>query len=364
MVVHVANFMILVCVMLMWPGGGKSDVVQRAASTSDTPSIVEQVVDPPTAGQFEPPSVTGSTAATPTTIQAPPHPVWRQVAATVLAMAVVSTSLFWLSSYPAVYASAQKYHRNFVQAEKLLKRLQNDINTLMTNWELADKQEFNITEQTPVRPGKGKKTLRLVTFGDFECPHCRRFALFVEEKVQPLFDGNLTIVYKHYPINKLCNPKSVTMLHPRACLAAAVAEAAWMQGGNDKFWEVHDIFYGDPNKLRSIDPTNPEDVKEIERLAEDLQLNPERFVIDMQSPDIGKRLLNDINEAVEAGVSSTPSAFVNGKQVHSLAMMNLGFWRAMALLYWRTIGETPPPEVAQRLRGGIPAEKEQKETSP
>ena len=89
------------------------------------------------------------------------------------------------------------------------------------------------------RRGPEQAALRLVVFGDCECPHCRS----VERQIQAATAGrsDVSVVVKHYPLCKDCNRQiKAAHLHDRACRAALAAEAAGLQGGNDAWWRMHD----------------------------------------------------------------------------------------------------------------------------
>ncbi len=88
--------------------------------------------------------------------------------------------------------------------------------------------------------------------------------------------------------------------HKSADPAARAALAAKEQG---KFWEFHD-------KLFAADNLNMDVIKKI---AVDLNLDMARFEKDMNSPRIRARLEKDLLDAQKAGVTGTPTVFINGR---------------------------------------------------
>jgi len=88
--------------------------------------------------------------------------------------------------------------------------------------------------------------------------------------------------------------------HQSADLAARAALAAKEQG---KFWEFHD-------KLFAADKLNPDIIKKI---ALDLKLDMARFEKDLNSPRIRARLEKDLLDAQKAGVTGTPTVYINGR---------------------------------------------------
>jgi protein-disulfide isomerase len=93
--------------------------------------------------------------------------------------------------------------------------------------------------------------------------------------------------------------------HKFAAPAALAALAAAEQG---KFWEFHDEFFATSPKL---------DPKTIDGIATKLGLDIAKFKTDMNSPVIRQKLAKDLRDAQEAGVTGTPTIFVNGIKLKS-----------------------------------------------
>ena len=141
--------------------------------------------------------------------------------------------------------------------------------------------------------GKETAPVTLVVFSDFQCPFC--------SKVQPLLDeilkknpDNVKIVFKHLPLQ----------MHKQAKPAALASIAAHEQG---KFWQMHDaLFAVNPKKLNK---------ETIEKAAKDIGLDMDKFKKDLASPVVQGKLKKDMIDAGKAGVSGTPTLFINGRQV-------------------------------------------------
>lgn len=103
------------------------------------------------------------------------------------------------------------------------------------------------------------------------------------------------IVFKNMPLN----------FHRFAEPAALAALAAGEQG---KFWEFHDALFAASSKL-SLDVING--------IATKLGLDMEKFKTDMASAAIKQKLAQDLQDAKEAGVTGTPTLFVNGIRLKS-----------------------------------------------
>ena len=101
------------------------------------------------------------------------------------------------------------------------------------------------------------------------------------------------IVFKNFPIRS----------HKFAVQAAVAALAADRQG---KFWDFHDELFNNYNRL------NEEKVQEI---AVKFKLDKAQFEKDRKDPRLLEQIKYDVNEAIQAGVGSVPSIFVNGRKL-------------------------------------------------
>ena len=72
-----------------------------------------------------------------------------------------------------------------------------------------------------------------------------------------------------------------------------------------QFWEMYEWLYTNRDKHR---------VEDILAHAEFLGLNLQRFKKDMNDPNLIERIEMDKIEGVRAGVDSTPTLFINGKE--------------------------------------------------
>ena len=88
-------------------------------------------------------------------------------------------------------------------------------------------------------------------------------------------------------------------------LAVPAALAALSAGNQGKFWEFHDELFATP-KITA---------ESIQETAKKLNLDIEKFQKDMLSPEIKQKLDRDLRDAKEAGVTGTPTIFINGVKV-------------------------------------------------
>jgi protein-disulfide isomerase len=135
--------------------------------------------------------------------------------------------------------------------------------------------------------------LELVEYGDFECPHCGRAAVVVQQLTEELGD-RLRFAFRNFPLAKM---------HPHARKAAMAAEAAGAQGGDPKFWAMHDLLFANPGKLSMPDLIS---------YAAQLELDVSRFETELANDTYAARIQEDVASGVRSGVNGTPSFFING----------------------------------------------------
>jgi protein-disulfide isomerase len=138
--------------------------------------------------------------------------------------------------------------------------------------------------------GPADAPIELVEYGDFECPHCGRAAISVNELTAELGD-RLLFAFRHFPLSKM---------HPHARKAAQAAEAAAAQG---KFWEMHDLLFTNASEL---------ELENLIEYARQLDLDIARFEAELAADTWADRVQQDVASGVRSGVNGTPTFFING----------------------------------------------------
>ena len=90
--------------------------------------------------------------------------------------------------------------------------------------------------------------------------------------------------------------------HQMAEPAALAALAAGEQG---KFWEFHDKIFAAPQLNPAV----------MTKIAQDLGLDMTRFESDRTSPMLRQKLGKDMSDAQKAGVTGTPTIYINGRKL-------------------------------------------------
>ncbi len=143
--------------------------------------------------------------------------------------------------------------------------------------------------------GEDNAPVTIIEFSDYQCPFCKKF--YDETEKQLIKDyvetGKVKFVYRDFPLDSI---------HPLARKAAEAAECADEQG---KFWEYHDKLF-ETQKL---------DEASLKQHAKDLGLDTEQFNSCLDSGKYKDEVQKDLDDGIKAGVTGTPTFFINGKKV-------------------------------------------------
>ena len=147
-----------------------------------------------------------------------------------------------------------------------------------------------IAERDHVR-GRAGAPMRLLIYGDYECPYTRMALISVAQVRRELGD-DFTYAFRNFPL---------TEIHPHAMNAALAAEAAELQG---RFWEMHDLLFRSQHALADGD---------LAAHAREVGLHEARFRADFADRKGLPRIEADVASGVRNGVEGTPTLFINGK---------------------------------------------------
>lgn len=150
--------------------------------------------------------------------------------------------------------------------------------------------------------GSDEAKVTIVEFSDFQCAHCAR-AYRVLKSVLPRYGKDVRMVFRHFPLDRACNPILRHDLHRDACLAAVAAECAGEQG---HFWEYHDVLFENQTNLGR---------DAFLEYARRLGLDLESFRRCLRSDEARRRVEADVRAGVELGIESTPTFYLNGREV-------------------------------------------------
>jgi len=163
----------------------------------------------------------------------------------------------------------------------------------------ADKLLTTGTRADHIYGNKDAKVV-LIEYGDYQCPGCGA-AFSKLQTLSKTYPSQMAFVFRNLPL---------TSIHPNALAAATAAEAASKQG---KFWEMHDLLYG--NRDDWINATVDQRDSIFEGFARNLGLNITQFKNDQQDSSVSDKINYDRALATKQNYTSTPTLVLNGKIV-------------------------------------------------
>lgn len=148
--------------------------------------------------------------------------------------------------------------------------------------------------------GNKDSGVRVVEYGDYQCPYCEQYHPVVKDIVERYKD-QISFQFRNYPLMSL---------HANAFAAARAAEAASLQG---KFWEMNDALYEQSNWNAWKDAGNPN--PHFEKYAKQLGLDVTRYKADFASSKVNDLVNADLAEGGRLGITGTPTFYINGKKI-------------------------------------------------
>lgn len=145
--------------------------------------------------------------------------------------------------------------------------------------------------------GRKDAKITVIEFADFQCPFCKRW--FQDVKPSLVKDyvntGKVKLAFRHY-----------AFLGQESTWAAEASECANEQG---KFWEYHDHLYNN----QGAENSGAFAKDKLIGFARSLNLNTEQFTSCINADKYSKNVSDDLSAGQKAGVTGTPSVFINGR---------------------------------------------------
>jgi len=194
-------------------------------------------------------------------------------------------------------ASFREQIRGYLQSQKLAARGEAFVRSLRAQakivMNLPPPPVFRAQVAADGAPFRGAAgaPVTIVEFEDFHCPFCKRVQSTVGE-VLSRYGDKVRVAHKDFPIDQL---------HPQARKAHEAARCAGDQG---KFWPYHDLLFANAPKA------SPENLK---AYAQEAGLELPAFEQCLASGKHQAAVQKDIEDGVRAGVTGTPTFFVNGR---------------------------------------------------
>ena len=161
----------------------------------------------------------------------------------------------------------------------------------------APGQKVNVDVGHLPAQGNPNAKVKIVAFEDFRCPFCEKF--FTDTEPQIIKDyvntGKAVLYYRQYQF-----------LGSASVVAGNAAECANEQ---DKFWAFHDYLY---KNQPSESDTSMYTTDNLSKIAGQLGMSANKFSSCLASSKYDKNVKDDLAAGQAAGVTGTPTVFVNG----------------------------------------------------
>ena len=148
-------------------------------------------------------------------------------------------------------------------------------------------------------------SVTMIEYMDFECPACAQLHPVVDQLVQQYGD-RVQFVVRYFPLP----------MHPNGEPAALAAEAANQQGRfpdmSAKLFETQQAWAGQPGAEQTF-----------RGYAEELGLDMAAYDAAVAAPATAEKVKADTRAGAEAGVSGTPTFFVNGEQLNPQSVQDI-----------------------------------------
>ena len=146
--------------------------------------------------------------------------------------------------------------------------------------------------------GSKSPKVTIIEYADYQCPGCSAAAPKAKALAEKYKD-HVRLIFRNFPI---------ASSHPNARAAAAVAEAAGLQG---KFWEMNKLLYTNQDAWKNANITDRDNI--FKSYAEQLKLNIDQYKTDIASNKVKNKIDFDMALGRKHGVAATQTFYVNGK---------------------------------------------------
>lgn len=162
---------------------------------------------------------------------------------------------------------------------------------------LGESQKELVVRKDSHIDGNPKSDVTVVEFADFQCPACAT-GHSVMVRIKAEYKDKVKFVYRHFPL---------TGSHPNAYISALSAETAGAQG---KFWQMHDKLFENQDEWSG--EKDPSAI--FAGYAKEIGIDTAKFNKDLKDKKYDSRVQNDLKDANQLGINSTPTFYIGEKK--------------------------------------------------
>jgi len=154
--------------------------------------------------------------------------------------------------------------------------------------------------------GTGADHVEIVVWGDYREVGTQNFDKQLRNEILP---NHTDVLYnfRHYPLDQSCNTNARRNLHPDACKAHQLVEAAAQLGGLEAFRAMHAFMMENPDALA--------DDAVLRRELAGIGLSADAVFAHMASADVAQAINDDAGLGMRTGLRKIPWIFINGRFV-------------------------------------------------
>ena len=153
-------------------------------------------------------------------------------------------------------------------------------------------------DQKPNSMGDPNAPVRIIEYGDYQCPYCLRFWEDTEPQLIEAYVKTGKVYFEYRSLGAFLGPES-----------AAAMEAAYCAGDQGKFWDYHNTLFA--NWKGGNAGTYSAD--KLRAYAKIVNLNKDVFNTCITNGTHTAQVEQDAADSKAAGVQATPSFVINGK---------------------------------------------------
>lgn len=227
----------------------------------------------------------------------------------VLVIVVIGGMVWWKNSQNG----AQNYVEFLNENQLLAKQdIINAQNKAANNGELAKDFQPEGTIIPDHFTGKKDSKIVVIQYEDFACSACISFAPKAAEILNDYKDKAL-FIHRHFNLGQ-----------NTSTISESAAEAAYLLADENMFWKMNDLIFSDQTCIEGGD----KDVCEARLMtyAEHLGLDVDEFkttLSEFTTNGIQAKIQRDKALGIKAGISATPTWFINGKKVEGGSDTNI-----------------------------------------
>lgn len=177
----------------------------------------------------------------------------------------------------------------------------------IADWRAQPARAFAV-RPTPLDTGPTDARVTILMFGGFQEPFTAEADAMIRASVVGRSDARY--LFRHFPLDRSCNPGVPTTQHPQACRFARAVEAAALMTSPEKARTFRDALITEASAGQG-DP--------IPGAAALAGLHLDTLLSTMELPEVSGAVTQDIASANQLGVTAIPLILINGRQV--------GAWR-------------------------------------